>query len=392
MKKVLLLYASHDNLGLIWALKKLNYYIIVTGYTHGLIGEKHVDKYIPADYSDKELILKIARDEKIDRICANCNDHGAITAAYVAEILNLPGYDSYETIMTLHNKGMFKQFAMQHDILTPKADYFTKSSEAKIQLKNYTYPLIIKPVDCSGGVGVCRANNITEATKAVDVAFEKSRMGTIIIERFFEGTQHGFCTFLINQKVVAISSNNEYAFENLYRVEIDTFPADNYNEVKDILISQIEKMAGILSLKDGIFHLQYIMSNNTPYIIEVMRRTVGNMYWLLADRLNCFDWSYWEARARLGLSCEHFPVHTEQEGYYAYKTLYAKYNGSFLSVNVPAEYEKHIFHSIILKDKGYNITNYKTDLIGILFFAFSSKDEMMNVLIENYNGNLVETE
>ena len=103
MKKALLLCASHNDLGLIWALKRLGYHILATGNLPGLPGEKHVDKYIQADYSDKELILNIAKNEKISAICHCCNDFGVYTAAYVAEKLGLPGYDSYNTTLILHN-------------------------------------------------------------------------------------------------------------------------------------------------------------------------------------------------------------------------------------------------------------------------------------------------
>lgn len=63
-KRVLLLCASHNDLGLIKALRKLGYYIIVTGNIPGLPGEKYADEYIQADYSDSELILKIAKEKK----------------------------------------------------------------------------------------------------------------------------------------------------------------------------------------------------------------------------------------------------------------------------------------------------------------------------------------
>ena len=64
VKKALLLCTSHNDLGLIRALRKLGYYIIATGNVPGLIGEKYVDEYIQADYSDKERILEIAKEEK----------------------------------------------------------------------------------------------------------------------------------------------------------------------------------------------------------------------------------------------------------------------------------------------------------------------------------------
>jgi biotin carboxylase len=392
MKKVLLLCASHNDLGLIKALRKLGFYIISTGNISGLMGEKYADKYIQADYSDKELILRIAKEEKINFICACCNDFGVYTAAYVAEILNLPGYDSYKTTLILHNKDKFKQFAFNHDIITPIAESFADVCKAKQRIKSISYPIIVKPTDCSAGNGIQRADNITEALIAVDSAFEKSRVCRIVIEPFITGTQHGFCTFLVNRKVVVVASNNEYSFLNPYRVEIDTFPADNYDEVKDVLIAHIEKMADILSLKDGIFHLQYIMNDGKPYIIEVMRRTIGNMYWVPAGLLNGFDWNYWEARARCGMSCDNFPKNTKQEGFYAYKSLLAKQNGIIKTIDIPKKYEKYLIDVCVLKEPGYKIIHHKSDLIGLLFFMFSSDKEMKETLIENYDDNLVEIE
>ena len=51
--KVLLLCGSHNDLGLIRALRKLGAYIILTGNVCGLPGQRYADIYIQADYSDK---------------------------------------------------------------------------------------------------------------------------------------------------------------------------------------------------------------------------------------------------------------------------------------------------------------------------------------------------
>lgn len=216
--RALLLCASHNDLGLIRPLRKLGYEIIVTGNQSGLVGEKYADKYIQADYSDKELILQIAQNENIDVICQCCNDFGVYTAAYVAEKMNLPGYDSYETTRILHNKDKFKEFAKKNEILSPVSNVFSNAQNAIEFLANATFPIIVKPTDASAGNGIHRADTEKEAINAIQVAFQKSRVGRIVIEPFVTGTQHGFCTFLIDKKVVAYSSNNEYSILNPYRV------------------------------------------------------------------------------------------------------------------------------------------------------------------------------
>ena len=175
-------------------------------------------------------------------------------------------------------------------------------------------------------------------------------------------------------------------------MEIDTFPSDNYESVKDILITQIEKIASILQLKDGIFHLQYIMDGKEPQIIEVMRRILGNMYSVPGNMLNGIDWDYWEVRARCGLTCKDFPQHINQEGFYAYKTILANQNGTIRSVNIPRQYQKYMVGKCILKKQGELIDNYKSQPIGFLFFQFSSMKEMKHILIESYRNDMVEME
>lgn len=389
MKKALLLNTGHNDLGLIRALRKLGYSIVATGNQVHTPGEKWVDRKIQADYSDKDGILRIAREEKIDCICACCNDFGVYTAAYVAEKLGLPGYDSYETTLTLHNKDRFKKFALENRITSPVSRWFSSPGEALRETEGMQYPLIVKPVDCSAGNGVSVVHSNRTVLDAVTLAFAKSRSGRIVIEPFLKGTQHGFCTYLLNRKVVAFCSNDEFSFMNPFRVEIDTFPASNWRECSGQLISEIEKIAETLQLKDGIFHLQYIYADGKPWIIEVMRRTIGNMYHVPGNQLNGIQWEYWEARARCGLECADFPRPVRQEGFYAYKTILAQANGTIADVKIPPQLEKHMFGRFMLKSPGDCVQNHLSEPVGFLFTMFSSEQEMKNMLIDNYQSDYV---
>lgn len=388
--KTLLLCSTHNDLGLIRALKKIGAEIVITGNIENLPGQKFADKYIKADYSKKDLILSIAEEEKIDTICPCCNDYGVYTATYVAEKLNLPGHDSYENILQLHNKDKFKELAEKLNLLTPKAKQFDDIQAAEKFLSGIDYPVIVKPVDASAGNGVFKIDTGGggEIHKLLKDTFEKSRSKKIVAEKFLSGSRHGLCTYLINQKVVAVCSNNEYSFINPYRVEIDTFPSVSSEDTVSFLVQEIETVAKHLRLKDGIFHLQYIMHNGKPYIIEVMRRVLGNMYSVPANMLCGFDWDYWEVRARCAMSLNFFPRQNFQEGYFAYKTVLGSKNGVIEKIFIPPEYEKYITGSFFLMQAGDEITDYKSRPVGFLFFQFSSQDEMQKVLIDNFRNDL----
>ena len=389
IQKVILLCASHNDLGLVRALRKLGYYIIATGTKIDPLGHLWVDEWIRADYSDEQEILSIAKERNIDAICQCCNDFGVYTASYVAEKLGLPGYDPYETILTLHNKDKFKEFAKANGILTPEAHYFTSDENAQKGILKMKLPVVVKPVDASAGNGISKVEDVASIEHVVRYAFKNSRNSRIVAEPYITGKQYGFCTFLRDKKVVAIASNNEYSFENPYRVEVDTWPADTFEQCKDILINQIEKMAETLSLKDGIFHLQYIYADGKPWIIEVMRRVLGNMYSVLSNPLNGFDWDYWETRARCGLDCSEFPDNMKQEGFYAYKTVLARGNGVIKAISIPDEYRKYVFYEYWLMKNGDVVRNYLNQPIGFLFMMFRDREQMEEVLVRNYRCDFV---
>ena len=283
----------------------------------------------------------------------------------------------------------FKQFAKEHELLSPIAESFVDEKSALTYVQAANYPIIIKPTDLSAGNGITKAENVEEAEAAVKLAFEKSRNKRIVIEPFVRGTQHGFCTFLRNKKVIAVCSNNEYSFINPYRVEIDTFPADNYEQVKDVLIEQIEYIASTLNLCDGIFHLQYIFDGKQPQILEVMRRILGNMYHVPGNMQTGIDWEYWEIRARCGLSLDDFPVEAKPQGFYAYKSLMATSNGRIQEISIPEDYQQYLASQYMLMKEGDRIEDYKRQVAGFLFFQFPSMENMKDVLITNYDNKLI---
>lgn len=392
MKKVLILNASHNDERMIKALKELTFYVISTGNKPNLPGHQMCDEYYPADYSNKEEILELAKRLKIDRICACCNDFGVITASYVAEKLGLPGYDPYETALILHNKDCFKQFAKENDIDTPRAEQFLNVHDAKAFAKTATYPIIVKAVDLSAGNGIRKAENYEEAIGAINNAFACSRIKHVVIEPYIIGTQHGFCSFLINKKVVGYCSNDEYSFVNPYRVEIDTFPASDEDVVAGRIISQIEKMASILNLVDGCFHLQYITdSTGHPHIIECMRRIPGGLYTIPGESVSGINWDYWEVRAKCTDSLLDFPVFRHHnKGYFSYKCVMADQNGEIRRIELSPELMKHRYGEWWLLRVGDNVDNYLSTPISYIFTSYTSQEEMKQVLVNRYKDSTVE--
>ncbi|MCR5609671.1 MAG: ATP-grasp domain-containing protein [Lachnospiraceae bacterium] len=379
MKKLLILNGSHSDIPLIRAGKKQGYYVITSGNREDLIGHSYADEYIYGDFSNPEGMLQIFKDKKIDAICSCCNDFGAITASYMCENLGLPGHDSYSNTLIIHHKDKFKQFSMKYDIPTPRANSYTNLEKALADIEYYKdkYPLIVKPIDMTGGKGVSKILDNKGYESSIRFAFEKSFSKGIVIEQFLTGTQHSFSTFLVNGKVVAYYSDNEYSFASPYLVSTSCGPATKVNLVKDELITIAEKIAGILKLKNGVFHYQYILCENKPYIIEITRRCSGDMYPIPVERSTGIPWAEWIVKAECGMSCNDFPRFMNQKKLGGRHCLISDKNGIIKNIYISEKIRKNIYADFRWSKEGDVIQNHLVDKIGVIFLEFENEDEMI---------------
>lgn len=153
-KRLLVAGGGYADIPLIQSAKKLGCYVITSGNRPDELGHRYSDEYRPADFSDPEAMLALAKRAGVDAVCACCNDFSSLSSAYVAEQLGFPGHDPYEVSKIIHHKDQYRKFALAHGITTPKAKGFSDMQEALDGVVALPFPVIIKPVDLTGGKGI----------------------------------------------------------------------------------------------------------------------------------------------------------------------------------------------------------------------------------------------
>lgn len=375
-KKLLILNGSHSEIPLIQAGKKLGFHVITTGNDPDLIGHNYSDEYHSADFSDLEASLALSKKLNIDAICSSANDFGAITASYVAEEMGLPGHDPYKTTLILHHKDLFKEFALKHQIPTPYAESFNDIEAALAATARYSFPLIIKPIDLTGGKGISKIHEKNEYADGIKKAFAVSRAKRIVVEEFIEGTQHSFSTFIVNGKVAFYFSDNEYSYLNPYLVSTSAAPASNVAMVAGTLIAAAEKIVELLSLENGVFHMQYIFADGEASILEITRRCSGDLYPYPVDCSTGLDWASWIVKAEAGLNCLNFPA-VMQTGYCGRHCIMSAKDGIVKNVIIDESIKNNIYDELSWWKEGDVIDNYMVQKLGIVFFRFDSMEEML---------------
>ncbi len=375
-------------------------YVITTGNAREGLGHPYADKNVFADFSDKEKMLELARRENVQAVCSGCNDFALLSTVYVCEKLGLPGHDSYATSLKLHHKDKYRALATRLDIPTPRAITVTTTDadnnfadfEAAVAGGNtafngttLTFPLIIKPVDLTGGKGIHRVATIEEARIAYKDAASRTRQDLIVVEEFVQGTNHGFSAFLVKGKVAFAFADNEQYYINKYMVSGANSPSTTSVAGIAKLRDYSERIAKDLHLVNGILHIQYIeKADGTPIIIEICRRPPGDLYIKFVKYATGVDYPKFIIMAETGMDISSI-ADVPSNGFWLRHCLMADRQagengckGIVQSVLFAPEIKQNIVEKFLWYKPGEIVADKLIYKAGIVFFKFETLEEMQD--------------
>ena len=387
MRKILLLGGSAQQVVAIETAKRLGYYTVLCDFLPDNPGKFSADRFYLVSTTDKDAILKVAQEEKIDGILAYASDPAAPTAAYVAEKMNLRT-NPYQSIETLCNKDLFRRFLSSNGFHTPKAEGFSSVEEAKSQISNFDFPIIIKPVDSSGSKGATVLRSLEGLDDALDFAFSFSRCKRIVVEEFVE-KKHPYLIggdiFIENGEVVLWGLLNCHRDSNVnplvpvgksYPLELDPVDIDRAKHVLQTLVDK-------LGIQFGAMNVELIIDKqDRVFLIDIGPRNGGNMIPDLLGMIFNVDVVEMTVRAAMGQSSPCCP--SNETGYYATHNLHSDRDGIFEDILFSQRIEPFIVKKCIYKKKGSHVEYFDNaaKALGIIFLHFENQNEMRTCLSE----------
>lgn len=143
-----------------------------------------------ASIADKETILELAKKYNIDGIIASV-DAGVRTAAYIAQVMGLPGISEEAAFMGTDKVAMRKRLK-QCNIPIPEFYEVQSKDEYLSAISNFDEKCIVKPADSSGSRGVFLLDDLKDQTKinfAYDYCSQFSSTGALLVEEAMEGPE-----------------------------------------------------------------------------------------------------------------------------------------------------------------------------------------------------------
>lgn len=281
MKKLLLLGGSRYLMPVIKAARKLGCYVITCDYLPNNYAHKFSDKYCNVSIIDKEAVLHLAQQLKIDGIMSFACDPGVVSAAYIAEKMNLPFQCSYESACILQDKGLFRKFLAENHFNVPHAKrYENVTSIPKSDYKFFDWPVIVKPVDSAGSKGVSKVEAPDSLDAAICTALNSSLTNSFIIEDFltFEGYHSSADPFTVDGELKFVSYSDQLfdsTANNPYTPSMIIWQSSMKQCYQDELTKETQRLMHLLKMRTGIYNIETCVAGGYPYIMEVSPRGGG---------------------------------------------------------------------------------------------------------------------
>lgn len=287
--KALVLAGGYPQIALIEELKRRGITVLLADYYKEPVAKPYADVFYQVSTLDIEAITEVAQKEQVDFLITACTDQALLTVAKVSETLGLPCYVDYETARNVTNKSYMKEMFAKHHISTAKHVVMEELNASAVA--HFSYPCIVKPVDCNSSKGVKKVFDFEELTAAFEEAVRFSRTNTALVEEFIEGLEITVDVQVENGKAHVLSKaySDKIPDNDKFVIFRTRYPIAETPAVHRQIEETAQQIADAFGLKNAPMLIQMISDGNKIYVLEFSARTGGGVKYQLINRVSGFD-------------------------------------------------------------------------------------------------------
>ena len=383
-KKILLLGGSAQQVVAINAAKEMGYYTVLCDYLPDNPGQYVADKYYNTSTTDIEAVYEIAKTEQVSGILAYASDPAALPSAIVADRLGLPT-NPPQAVEILGVKHKFRRFLSENGFACPQFHTFHPTDgidDIKEVVKDFSFPIVVKPTDSSGSKGVTTLNCMDSLAEAIAWADSYSRNKILIAEEFIHRSFPdvvGGDIFVNEGKVVLFGEMTCLRGDHgkgLVPIG-ERWPGGLSKKETDRIHHELQRLVTMLGIRFGELNIEILLDkDDNVHFLEIGPRAGGNMIPLQLSDAFGIDLVKANIAVAMGESLQ-LDV-KPQSGCFVTYVLHSYINGIFQDVEFSDEIAPHVYRKFFYKKQGDEVEAFDGagKAVGIVFLHFDSVDEM----------------
>lgn len=291
-KKLLILGGNPETSALVKMANEMGIKTIVTSGRHTDDAKKYAWKSYDVDGMDVPGIISLAREEKVDGVLVGVADILVPSYCKVCDALELPCYATQKIVDVFAFKDVFKSTCETYGI-HGIPEYYLDAEMKPEDVAKIKYPVMIKPVDNGGGVGMTVVYNESELKSGVEKALAASKKKRFIVERYMQCEDMGMYYTFKDGVCSASCIYDRYTTDEqpgLSRVCLGgTYPSKHLNEYFNRMHDNAVRMFKDIGIKNGVLMLSGFYENGEFYVYDTGFRLQGEAPHLLIKAIHGFD-------------------------------------------------------------------------------------------------------
>ena len=291
-KKLLILGGNPETIPLVEIANNWGIKTIVASARHTDPAKAYAWKAYDFEGLDAQAVIRIARDEQVDGVLVGVADILVPMYCEVCAALGLPCYATQRIVDVFAFKDVFKETCERfgvHGIPEFKLDAEMKRED----LDKIVYPVMVKPVDNGGGVGMTVAYNEDELRAGVELALEYSYKKRFIVEKYMQCDDMGMYYTFKDGYCSASCIYDRYTTDEqkgMSRVCLGgTYPSKHIDEYFERMHPNALRLFKEIGIENGILMLSGFYEDGEFYVYDTGFRLQGEAPHLLMKAIHGFD-------------------------------------------------------------------------------------------------------
>ena len=291
-KKLLILGGNPETVPLVEIANGMGIQTVVSSARHTDPAKRAAWKAYDVDGMDVPGLVALAKEEQVDGVLVGVADILVPAYCKVCEALELPCYATQQIVDVFAFKDVFKATCERfgvHGI----PEFYLDADMKREDLDKIEYPVMVKPVDNGGGVGMTVAYNEDELRKGVEEALENSKKKRFIVEKYMQCDDMGMYYTFKDGYCSASCIYDRYTTDEqpgLSRVCLGgTYPSKHLEEYFERMHPNALRLFKEIGIKNGVLMLSGFYENGEFYVYDTGFRLQGEAPHLLMKAIHGFD-------------------------------------------------------------------------------------------------------
>jgi biotin carboxylase len=283
-----------ETVPLVLKAKELGYHVILSDDNPNSVSKQYADEAYNINGLDVEGIVSLSKEKNVNGILVGVADILVDAYGNVCEKLGFPCYTNSNISKIFSRKDLFKEKLKEFGLNgVPELFIDANNSFSDEELFQIGFPLMVKPVDNGGGVGMSAVQTKEELNRAIKFGLSNSRNKKVIIEKYMDCDDVGiYFTFQDGFYSTSFVYDRYTTKEQFGKSKVclgGVYPSRFINNYFNSEDAKLKLLFRDLGIENGVLMLSAFFENNRFYYYDVGFRLQGEAPNILLHNIYGYD-------------------------------------------------------------------------------------------------------